>query len=312
MLDFAERFASCVSAESGGADAKTADSQRCWTRVRLSSRYVGLIPFSLQSFVPLSKTHKQNNHRTAESTGSLSQAKTFMVKVDCREIDRVRLFSVSLLMLLAFLSSCNSVCLCLCLLVEQLPAEDYRVWAHAGPTLGQEGSGLRPWRPRSQKLTRSVGMGCSALSPAASCQWGMLTLIDGPARCQDWQHLVCGVHYRACEGSLGENSVWHTSCYRQIPLYVGESKKDNVSYILGNVASMIFDVLWLHEVVTHTDEVWTSVSVTVCAFNGERSYLFLTYGKESCSSIRRDTEILCLSGNRMWTCVCVLAFTALQ
>lgn len=39
--------------------------------------------------------------------------------------------------------------------------------------------------------------------PAALCQWGTLTLVDGAAVCQDWPRLVCGVHYRACDSSRG-------------------------------------------------------------------------------------------------------------
>ena len=75
--------------------------------------------------------------------------------------------------------------------------------------------GLRPLSQcRAHTVTAGLstqqisGVGTSSLSSAASCQWGMLTLIDGAAVRQDWPRLACGVHYRVCDSCPGvENSV---------------------------------------------------------------------------------------------------------
>ncbi len=63
------------------------------------------------------------------------------------------------------------------------------------------------------------GVETSSLSPDASCQWGMLTLIDGSAVCQEWPRLACGVHYRACDSSTGgEQCAIHIMLHTQFPV----------------------------------------------------------------------------------------------
>lgn len=52
-----ETFCVSVCAEGSGADAEVADSQGCWPRVLVSSRYPSLL---FVTVVALNKTHKQD------------------------------------------------------------------------------------------------------------------------------------------------------------------------------------------------------------------------------------------------------------
>lgn len=52
-----ETFCVSVCAEGSGADAEVADSQGCWPRVLVSSRYPSLL---FVAVVALNKTHKQD------------------------------------------------------------------------------------------------------------------------------------------------------------------------------------------------------------------------------------------------------------
>lgn len=130
-------------------------------------------------------------------------------------------------MLLAALLNFKSACFCMCVFLFLC-------------------GGLRPLSLfRAHTVTAGLntqqisGVWTSSLSPAASCQWGMLTLIDGAAVCQGWPRLACGVHYRVCDSSWGgEQCVIHIMLHTKVPLYASELRK-GVSFILGNVASMM-------------------------------------------------------------------------
>lgn len=91
------------------------------------------------------------------------------------------------------------------------------------------------------------GVGPAGLCPAASCQWGMLTLIDRAAACQDGPRLACGVHYRACDSSwCGEQCVIHIRLHTA-PLYSSGLHK-GVSLKLDDLApvkvSVALHLLW--------------------------------------------------------------------
>lgn len=127
-----------------------------------------------------------------------------------------------------------------------------------GPTLWQQGSAL----------SRSAGLWMSSPSPDASCQWGMLTLLDGavcvPRPAPVW--LVVFISGFVIVPRV-ENSVWSTSRYTPRPLLRLRIKERWRCFYDG----------WC-DVSSHIDEAWTSWSQ--CVFNALHGLCFVTCGKE--------------------------------
>lgn len=99
----------------------------------------------------------------------------------------------------------------------------------------------------TQQISR---VGTSSLSPAALCQWGMLTLIDGAAECQDWPRLACAVFVTGLVIVPG----WRTVCdahhvTHRVPRYACELKEYGFFFfiiILDKTAALIFDGMCPH------------------------------------------------------------------